>query len=106
MNRYGWKTLKPVSILKPYRTAPASIFGLHKGKIQSKDDLIAPLDMAIRPALQTGLLEIPLQGTTAIRAGQLQSFHGDPVDRMIVTTDKQKESQADFHHKSARFHRY
>jgi PIN domain nuclease of toxin-antitoxin system len=36
--------------------------------------------------LQTGLLEIPLQGSTAIRAGQLISFHGDPVDRMIVST--------------------
>lgn len=34
----------PVSIFKPYRIAPASIFGLHKGKIQSKDDLITPLD--------------------------------------------------------------
>ena len=39
------KNGKPVSILKPYRTAPATIFGLHKGKIQSKDDLIAPLDI-------------------------------------------------------------
>jgi len=33
--------------------------------------------------LQSGLLEIPLQGSTAIRAGQLQEFHGDPADRMI-----------------------
>jgi prevent-host-death family protein len=37
------KNGKPVSILKPYRTHPATIFGLHKGKIQSNDDLIAPL---------------------------------------------------------------
>jgi PIN domain nuclease of toxin-antitoxin system len=36
--------------------------------------------------LQTGLLEIPLQGSTAIRAGQLISFDGDPSDRMIVST--------------------
>lgn len=40
------KNGKPVSILKPYRTVPATIFGLHKGKIESKDDLIAPLDIA------------------------------------------------------------
>jgi prevent-host-death family protein len=40
------KNGKPVSILKPYRIAPTAIFGLHKGKIQSKDDLIAPLDIA------------------------------------------------------------
>jgi PIN domain nuclease of toxin-antitoxin system len=36
--------------------------------------------------LQNGLLEIPLQGSTALRAGQLQAFHGDPADRMIVAT--------------------
>ncbi len=27
-----------------------------------------------------------MQGSTAIRAGQLISFHGDPADRMIVAT--------------------
>ncbi len=36
--------------------------------------------------LQAGLLEIPLRGTTAIQAGQLPLFHGDPADRMIVAT--------------------
>ncbi|MFZ5776517.1 MAG: type II toxin-antitoxin system VapC family toxin [Thermodesulfobacteriota bacterium] len=36
--------------------------------------------------LRAGLLEIPLLGTTAIRAGQLPTFHGDPADRMIVAT--------------------
>lgn len=36
--------------------------------------------------LQAGLLEIPLRGTTAIRAGQLPLFHGDPADRLIVAT--------------------
>ncbi|OKY76714.1 MAG: hypothetical protein BM485_01185 [Desulfobulbaceae bacterium DB1] len=36
--------------------------------------------------LQNGLLGIPLQGSTVIRAGQLRSFHGDPADRMIVAT--------------------
>ncbi len=35
----------PVSILKPYRTRPATLFGLHKGRIQSEDDLIAPVDV-------------------------------------------------------------
>jgi prevent-host-death family protein len=39
------KNGKPVSILKPYRPVPDTIFGLHKGKVQSKDDLIAPLDI-------------------------------------------------------------
>jgi len=39
------KNGKPVSILKAYRTVPKTLFGLHKGKIQSKDDLITPLDI-------------------------------------------------------------
>jgi prevent-host-death family protein len=33
----------PVSILQPYRTIPATLFGLHQGKVESKDDLVAPL---------------------------------------------------------------
>ena len=44
------------------------------------------LDVWRSDLLQTGLLEIPLQGTTAIRAGQLQLFHGDPADHMIVAS--------------------
>ena len=36
--------------------------------------------------LQAGLIEIPLNGAIAIRAGQLAEFHGDPADRMIVAT--------------------
>lgn len=44
------------------------------------------LDVWRSDLLQTGLLEISLRGTTAIRAGQLQLFHGDPADRMIVAS--------------------
>lgn len=40
------KNGNPVSILKPYQVVPTTIFGLHKGKIESKDDLIAPLDLS------------------------------------------------------------
>jgi len=38
------KNGKPVSKLVPYRKRPQSLFGLHKGKIKSHDDLIAPVD--------------------------------------------------------------
>jgi len=38
------KNGKPVSRLVPYRKKPESLFGLHKGKIKSMDDLIAPTD--------------------------------------------------------------
>lgn len=44
------------------------------------------LDVWRSELLQTGLLEIPLSGATALRAGQLQMFYGDPADRMIVAT--------------------
>ncbi len=36
--------------------------------------------------LKNGLLELPLQGAIAIRAGRLAQFHGDPADRLIVAT--------------------
>ena len=39
------KNGKPVSVLKAYRTVPETLFGLHKGKIQIKDDLIVLLDI-------------------------------------------------------------
>ncbi len=44
------------------------------------------LDIWRQGLLRNGLLEISLTGSTAIRAGQLQDFHGDPADRMIVAT--------------------
>lgn len=49
-------------------------------------DLRIELDVWRMELLQNGLQEIPLQGSTAIRAGQLQDFHGDPADRLIVAT--------------------
>ena len=39
------KNGKPVSILKAYHSVPETLFGMHAGKIQSKDDLITPLDI-------------------------------------------------------------
>lgn len=48
--------------------------------------MLTELDIWRADLLQAGLVEIPLQGATAIRAGQLALFHGDPADRMIVAT--------------------
>ncbi len=39
------KNGKPVSVLKAYKDVPKTLFGLHKGKIKSNDDLIAPVDV-------------------------------------------------------------
>ena len=34
--------------------------------------------------LDEGLIEIPVDGGAAVRAGLLQDMHGDPADRLIV----------------------
>jgi prevent-host-death family protein len=39
------KNGKPISKLVPYRSRPRSLFGLHEGKIRSRDDLIEPVDV-------------------------------------------------------------
>jgi PIN domain nuclease of toxin-antitoxin system len=36
--------------------------------------------------LETGMLEIPLDGDTAALSQELEDFHGDPADRFIVAT--------------------
>jgi len=36
--------------------------------------------------LDNGLTEVDLSGDIAIQSAQLQNFHGDPADRMIVAT--------------------
>lgn len=39
------KNGKPISKLVPYKSKPRSLFGLHKGNVCSRDDLIEPVDM-------------------------------------------------------------
>ncbi len=39
------KNGKPVSKLVPYRTCPKSLFGLHRERVFSNDDLIERLDL-------------------------------------------------------------
>ena len=39
-----------------------------------------------RDLLRLGLVEIPVDGGIAARAGLLQDMHGDPADRLIVAT--------------------
>ena len=36
--------------------------------------------------LNQGLVEIPVDGAIAVRAGTLTDFHGDPADRLVVAT--------------------
>ena len=36
--------------------------------------------------IEEGLIEVPVDGRIAVRAGLLQDMHGDPADRLIVAT--------------------
>ena len=49
-------------------------------------DLGMDLDAWRRSLLDQGLLEVPVDGRIAARAGLLPDMHGDPADRLIVAT--------------------
>ena len=53
-----------------------------KGRLELKLDLQAWR----RDLLQRGLVEVAVDGGTALRAGQLVGLHGDPADRLIIAT--------------------
>ena len=44
------------------------------------------LDAWRRDLLEQGLVELPVDGEIAARAGLLADLHGDPADRLIVAT--------------------
>ena len=53
-----------------------------KGRI----DLPAESAAWRRTLLDHGLVEIPVDGAIAARAGNLRDLHGDPADRLILAT--------------------
>ena len=87
--RLGSDSLQTInSALKAGKLGVPAICFWEIAMLVAKQRLTLQMDLNVWrfELLQTGLLEIPLQGSTAIRAGQLISFHGDPADRMIVST--------------------
>ncbi len=58
--------------------------GMHIQKGRLGFDLA--LDAWRQSLLEQGLIEIPIDGAIAARAGLLGNMHGDPADRMIVAT--------------------
>lgn len=50
------------------------------------------MDVWRKELLASGLREITINGSIAIRAGRLSDFHGDPADRLIVATALQNSS--------------
>ena len=55
---------------------------MQKGQLALRFDL----DAWRRDLLDQGLVEVPVNGRVAARAGLLPDLHGDPADRLIVAT--------------------
>ena len=55
---------------------------VQKGQLRLNRDLYAWR----RELLGDGLIEVPVHGDIAVRAGLLSNIHGDPADRIIVAT--------------------
>ena len=53
-----------------------------KGRLRFPDDL----GLWRHELLAQGVIEIPIDGDIAARAGALRDIHGDPADRLIVAT--------------------
>ena len=88
-SRLGPEALKVINnSLKAGKLGVPSICFWEIAMLIAKRHLTLQIDLDVWrfELLQTGLQEIPLQGSTALRAGQLLSFQGDPADRMIVAT--------------------
>ena len=62
---------------------------LERGRI----DLGLPPLLWRRDLLNAGLVEIPVSGEIGIAAATLESFHGDPADRLITATSVLREAQ-------------
>lgn len=58
------------------------------GMLQEKRRVELPADLSAWRAslLREGLVEIPVDGAIAVRAGSLRGIHGDPADRVILAT--------------------
>lgn len=55
---------------------------LDKGRVNFPQDV----ELWRRELLAEGVVEIPIDGVIAARAGLLPNIHGDPADRIIVAT--------------------
>ena len=87
--RLGVKTRQAVErVLQERRAAVSSIsfweigMRIQKGRLE----FLLDLDAWRRELLDQGLVEIPVDGAIAARAGLLVDMHGDPADRLIVAT--------------------
>ena len=87
--RLGVKTRQAVErVLQERRAVVSSISFWEIGMRIQKGQLefLLDLDAWRRELLDQGLVEIPVDGAIAARAGLLVDMHGDPADRLIVAT--------------------
>ena len=49
----------PVSRLAPYRTKPATLFGIDRGRIEVLGDIGEPVDVAWEAEADTGMADLP-----------------------------------------------
>lgn len=70
------------------RLAVSAITFWEVAMLRDKGRLDFPDDVGLwrRELLANGLVEIPVTGDLAVRAGALEGIHGDPGDRLIVAT--------------------
>ena len=56
--------------------------------LKARQRIHFPEDVGLwrREQLEQGAIELPLDGSIAIRAATLPDFHADPADRLIVAT--------------------
>jgi antitoxin (DNA-binding transcriptional repressor) of toxin-antitoxin stability system len=81
------KNCKLVAKLKPYRPPRApSLLGRTKGDIRVRITLGVPLAEWRQSLIVSGLTELPLNGTIALRSLDFNALHGDPADRFIAAT--------------------
>ncbi len=87
--RLGAKARRAIEDVLQERTAAVSSISfweigmrIQKGRLEFLFDL----DAWRRDLLDQGLIEIPVDGAIAARAGLLADMHGDPADRLIVAT--------------------
>jgi len=55
---------------------------INKGRL----NMDIPIDIWRKDLLSRGLVELPMDGKAGVDAANLQNFHGDPADRIIVAT--------------------
>ena len=68
--------------------AASAITFWEAGMLKEKGRVDLPADLSAWRAslLREGLVEIPVDGAIAARAGSLRDIHGDPADRLILAT--------------------